>query len=155
MLRLTPLSAALALFAGGVAHAGPCSLAIESTDMMRFSTSELRVPAGCDEVEVVLHHTGKLPAKVMGHDWVLARTADVSAVVNAGLAAGPDAGYLPRGDARVIAATPVIGGGETATARFRTDALRAGESYSFFCTTPGHSTSMKGRLVLSAAAAGA
>jgi len=39
---------------------------------MQFNLHEIR-PADCAEVEVRLKHAGKMPAKVMGHDWVLAR----------------------------------------------------------------------------------
>lgn len=147
------IPAALLLLAALPAHAGSCTLSIESNDQMQFSTRELNVPAGCEEIEVVLHHSGKLPAKVMGHDWVLARTADVSGVVSAALAAGPARGYLPAGDSRILAATSIVGGGESASAHFHADQLHTGESYSFFCTTPGHSTVMKGRLIVPIATA--
>jgi azurin len=80
----------------------------------------------------------------MGHDWVLARDSDVSAIVNAGLAAGSKHGYLPESDHRIIAATKVVGGGESAVTKFSTGALQEGVRYAFFCTSPGHSTVMRG-----------
>jgi azurin len=86
ILRL--IGAALLLTAGTAAYADPCKVSIESNDMMQFNTRELAVPANCAEVEVTLHHAGKLGATVMGHDWVLAKESDVSGLVNAGLAAG-------------------------------------------------------------------
>jgi len=73
---------------GGVAYADPCKVTIESNDMMQFSAHEMTVPADCAAVEVTLRHAGKLPAAVMGHDWVLAKDSDVSAIVHAGQAAG-------------------------------------------------------------------
>jgi azurin len=69
----------------------------------------------------------------------------MSAIVNAGMAAGPSRGYLPEHDARVIAATPIVGGGESATVKFATGLLRPGTHYAFFCTSPGHSTLMRGK----------
>jgi azurin len=51
-------------------------------------------------------------------------------------------------DARVIAHTKVIGGGETDSVTFSTAALKAGEAYSYFCSFPGHSALMKGTLTL-------
>ena len=39
-------------------------------------------------------------AKVMGHDSVLAKDSDVSALVSAGLAAGVAHGYVPENDTR-------------------------------------------------------
>jgi azurin len=147
MLILRLFSAALLLAAGTVAYADPCKVSIESNDMMQFNVHELAVPANCAEVEVTLHHAGKLGASVMGHDWVLAKESDVSALVNAGLAAGAAHDYLPQGDARIIAATKVVGGGESTTVKFSTSALAPGARYAFFCTSPGHSTLMKGKFL--------
>jgi len=140
------------LLLAAVAHAEPCKIAIESNDLMQFSANEIAVPASCTEVEVTLRHSGKLPAKVMGHDWVLARDSDVSAIVNAGLAAGAGRGYLPENDKRIIAATKVVGGGESTTVRFSTAGMVPGTRYAFFCTSPGHSAMMHGRFEFGASA---
>jgi azurin len=134
----------LLLLASGLACADPCKLALESNDQMQFSVRELVVSNECGEVEVTLRHSGKLSARAMGHDWVLAKDSDVSAIVNAGLAAGPAHGYLPEHDKRIIAATPIVGGGESATVKFATSLLQAGSRYVFFCTSPGHATVMRG-----------
>lgn len=135
------------LLCAAVAHAAPCKLTIESSDQMQFSARELTVSPDCTEIELTLTNTGKLPAKVMGHDWVLARDSDVPAIVNAGLAAGLAHGFVPEHDPRVIAATHLVGGGESATVEFSTAALVPGGRYSFFCTSPGHSVVMRGRLL--------
>ena len=142
LLRLT--GAGLLLLASGLAYADPCKLTLESNDQMQFSVRELTVPSDCGEVEVTLTHSGKLSARAMGHDWVLAKDSDMSAIVNAGLAAGPAHGYLPERDKRIIAATPIVGGGESATVKFATSLLQAGSRYVFFCTSPGHATVMRG-----------
>jgi azurin len=105
------------------------------------------VPAQCAEVELTLKYSGHLPAKVMGHDWVLAKDSDMSGIVNAGLAAGISHGFLPENDTRIIAATKVVGGGESATVKFSTAALAQGERYAFFCTSPGHSAIMRGKFL--------
>jgi azurin len=135
---------AFLLLATAVAHADPCKMSIETNDALRYSVREMIVPTGCTEVEVSLRHAGQLAAKVMGHDWVLARESDMSAIVNAGLAAGFKRGYLPENDKRVIAATKVVGGGETTTVTFSTSALQEGIRYVFFCSSPGHSSVMHG-----------
>jgi azurin len=131
--------------AGTAAHAGNCQLSIEANDLIQYNARALQVDASCAEVEVTLHHVGKQDAHVLGHDWVLARSADVAALANAGMAAGFDKGYLPPGDKRVIAATKIVGGGETATVRFSTSNLVAGGNYTFFCSYPGHTPLMRGR----------
>lgn len=138
---------AVLMLVATAAHADPCKMSIESNDAMQYSLREMVVPTSCSEVEVSLRHAGKLAAKVMGHDWVLTRESDMPAVVNAGLAAGLKHGYLPENDRRVIAATQVVGGGETATVVFSTSALQVGTRYVFFCTSPGHSSMMHGRLL--------
>src|SRR6201988_4707092 len=150
MTGLRILGAGALLLARGFAYAGPCTVSIESDDRMQYSTHELAVPADCTDVEVTLKHSGKLPAKVMGHDWVLARDSDMSGIVNAALAAGASRGYLPENDKRIIAATKVVGGGESSTVRFSTAALVQGARYVFFCTTPGHSTVMHGAFLFGA-----
>lgn len=76
-------------------------------------------------------------AKVMGHDWVLAKDSDMSAIVSAGLAAGVARGYVPENDKRIIAATKVVGRGASPTMKFSATALSPGEHYAFFCTSPG------------------
>jgi azurin len=78
---------------------------------------------------------------------VLAKDSDMSAIVTAGLAAGLTRGFLPDNDKRIIAATKVVGGGESTTVKFSTAALVQGAQYVFFCTSPGHSTLMRGRFL--------
>jgi azurin len=152
MLWFRWLSAAALLLSAVVAHADPCKMQVETNDMLQYNLREMVIPTECTEVEVNLRHAGKLAAKVMGHDWVLARESDMSAIVHAGLAAGLQRGYLPENDKRIIAATKVVGGGESSTVRFSTSALREGIRYAFFCTSPGHSTTMHGRLLFGATA---
>ena len=132
------------------AMADVCQLNINATDMMRFEQQTLQVQSQCTDVEVTLHNTGKLPVSAMGHDWVLTKTADVAAVANAGMSAGLANNYQKPGDARIVAATKIIGGGESSTVRFSTAQLDSGSSYSYFCSAPGHFSIMKGRLVLNA-----
>ena len=136
------------LFAANAAFAAKnCTLNIEGNDLMKFNVTELKVPADCTDVEVVLKHVGKLPKAAMGHNWVLTRTADMQAVANAGVSAGLEKDYLPAGDKRIVAHTKVIGGGESTSVKFKTSQLTKGGDYTFFCSFPGHSALMKGKLV--------
>ena len=124
-----------------------CKLAIAGTDAMQFDKKELKVGADCAVVELTLTHTGKLPKAAMGHNWVLTKTGDVNAVTSAGTAAGPGNDYVPSKDSRVIAATKLVGGGESSTIKFPTSKLTKGGDYTFVCTFPGHSALMKGKLI--------
>jgi azurin len=132
------------LAASGTAFAETCKLEITGTDAMQFDKKELAVPATCTEVELTLKHSGKLPANAMGHNWVLTKSADMAGVAGDGMGAGLASDYVKKGDARVIANTKVIGGGQTTSVKFPTSKLKKGEAYTFFCSFPGHSTVMKG-----------
>jgi azurin len=143
------------LLVSRVASADVCKLAISATDQMRFEQQTLQVDGQCTEIEVTLRNSGKLPANIMGHDWVLTKTSDVASVANAGMGAGLANNYQKPGDKRIVAATPIIGGGETSTVRFSTAQLDAGASYSYFCSAPGHFSIMKGRFVYNAAGSAA
>jgi azurin len=142
------LGIAQGFFAAAPAQAAPkvCKLEIAGNDMMQFDKKELKVAGDCTEVELVLKHTGKLPAASMGHNWVLSKTADANPVASAGMSAGPKSEYLVPNDKRVIARTKLIGGGETTSVKFPTSKLKKGEAYTFQCTFPGHSAIMKGKL---------
>jgi azurin len=131
-----------------LAMADLCELDVNATDLMRFEQQTLQIQPQCTEVQVTLHHTGKLPASAMGHDWVLTKTSDVASVANAGMNAGAANNYQKPGDTRIVAATKLIGGGESTTVRFATAQLQPGASYSYFCSAPGHYSIMKGRFVL-------
>ena len=130
------------------ALAAECKATVESTDAMQFTTKALTVPASCKQFTITLKHTGKLPRNVMGHNLVLGKTADVSGINGDGMKAGIASQYVKPGDPRVIAASKVIGGGETTTVNIPVGKLKAGESYTYFCSFPGHFAIMKGTLSL-------
>jgi azurin len=138
------LLTAMIVFATCGARAGECELSIEANDNMQFNQRQLHVGAGCESVEVTLKHTGTQPKKIMGHNWVLAKTSDVAALVNSGMSAGLAHNFQAVNDPRIIASTPVVGGGESTTVTFSAAKLQPGGDYTFFCTYPGHVAMMKG-----------
>jgi len=143
-----PLIAGLVLLSGLVnARAGDCPLTVEANDQMQFNQRQMAVATDCATVTVTLKHAGMLPMKTMGHDWVLAKSSDVNALLIAGMNAGLANNYQPANDPRIIAATHVVGGGESTTIHFATDKLQPGGDYTFFCTYPGHFVLMKGAFV--------
>jgi len=144
ILALALLLAALTPAPPAHAAADPCKLEISGNDQIQYDKQELAAPASCKEITVTLHHAGKLPKEAMGHDWVLVNAPDVAAVANAGMSAGAANGYVQPGDKRVLAHTKVIGGGESASVTFPSSILKAGGSYQYLCTFPGHSALMHG-----------
>ena len=121
---------------------------VDSTDQMSFDTKDVSIDKSCKTFTVELKHSGSLPKNVMGHNWVLSKTADMQPIATDGLAAGIDKNYLKDGDTRIIAHTKIIGAGETDSVTFDVSKLAAGESYGFFCSFPGHISMMKGTVTL-------
>lgn len=147
--RLLGLAGALALAAVALpAAAAECKGTIEANDAMQFSAKAINVPASCKQYTLTLKHTGKLPATAMGHNVVISRTADLNGVAADGMGAGVANSYVKPGDARAIAHSKVVGGGQSTTVTIPVAKLKAGESYSFFCSFPGHSSIMKGTVNL-------
>ncbi|MCC4619425.1 azurin [Xanthomonas cassavae CFBP 4642] len=128
------------------AWAKTCAVTITGNDQMKFDQSAITIAPDCTQVEVTLKHSGKMAPTVMGHNWVLTKTADFQPIANAGVRSTLADSYLPKADARVIAHTKVIGGGESATVSFATSKLTKGGAYTFFCSFPGHWAMMKGTL---------
>lgn len=150
MKNRTRILAALALMgAAGMAHAaGNCTVSLKGDDAMKFDLKEATVSASCATITLEVEHTGKLPVTAMGHNAVVSKTADVAGLARDGIKAGAANAYVPKGDARVIAHTDLVGGGQKTKVTFPGKALAAGGDYSFFCSFPGHSAMMKGKLVV-------
>jgi azurin len=137
-----------ALCACGLAHAQGCNIDLTTGDQIKYDQRSVTVSSTCPTITVTLTHAGKLPAQVMGHNVVIAGADTYQAVAQDGMAAGLAGNYVKAGDARVIASTKVIGGGERTTTSFPGSALKSGGAYKFFCTAPGHLALMTGALIV-------
>jgi azurin len=129
-------------------QAAECSTKLDADDAMRFTPTHIDVPKSCANFTVTLTHTGRLPKLAMGHNWVLVKPSDLEGVARTAMAAGAQQNYVDSADTRVIAATPVIGAGESTSTTFAVNTLKAGVSYAFFCSFAGHSPVMQGTLSL-------
>ena len=125
-----------------------CAVDVQGQPGKKFEPGHIVVPATCTEFTVRLIHTGKNSKEKAGHNWVLTKTADIDQVMLDGMRAGPQDDWLVPNDARVLAKTPMLGGGETATVTFPVSRLAAGESYTFYCSFPAHAEMMRGTLAL-------
>lgn len=125
-----------------------CEATVDADDALRFSQVGITLPAACTEASITLRHTGSPERAVTAHNWVLAREADQAAVIADGLLAGRKQGYVRPDDHRVIAHIRLIDAGERASTRFSTGSLRAGESYVYFCSYPGHGELQRGLFML-------
>lgn len=138
------------LLAPLAAQAETCEATVGSSDSMSFDVRSITVPSTCTQFTVHFEHRGRMPKTGMGHNWVLTRAADVEGVAKAGVTAGAANDFVPQGDERVIAATPLLGGGERASVSFAVSGLGKDEKYTYFCSFPGHWSMMRGTLKLGA-----
>ncbi len=127
---------------------GVVKVRITSDDNMRFSTDRFTVPAG-QPVRLRLDHVGRMSLHRMGHNVVIVEPGADPVRMGAeilGSGGSLDNHYVT--DAvrdRVIAYTPMIGGGDSVTVEFT--APGPGE-YPFFCSFPGHFGVMTGVMVV-------
>jgi azurin len=121
-----------------------CATEVEGNDAMQFNVGSIAIPASCTSFKITLKHSGTMPVGAMGHNIVIAATADMQGIEADGIAAGAANNYVKPGDTRVIAHTKLVGGGESDSISFPVDKLKAGGPYEFFCSFPGHATVMKG-----------
>lgn len=145
MKRYIAIFGLVLLGAVGTAQAQNCTITLEGNDRMQFNQKSVSVSASCPTITVELKHTGSLPVAAMGHNVVITETANANDVAQAGIKAGAPA-YVPEGDARVIAATEMVGGGQSTSISFPGNKLTAGGDYTFFCSFPGHSAIMRGKV---------
>lgn len=124
-----------------------CETTISGDDTLKYDTNTINVSKSCSEFTIHLKHTGSKPKSMMGHNVVITASTDVQAVVADALTAGAEHEYLKPDDSRVIAHSKLIGGGEETSVTFVPSDL-TGTGYTFFCSFPGHATTMKGNLVL-------
>ena len=117
---------------------------LQANDAMQYNADSITIPASCSQFTLTLEHVGSLAANVMGHNIVIAREADMGGINADGIAVAPE--HLKPGDARVIAHTRMIGGGESASVTFDVAKVKEGGPYKYFCSFPGHAALMQGNL---------
>ena len=125
-------------------------IVIEGNDQIRFDINEFSVAPG-QMVRLTLRHVGSLPAQAMGHNVVILQQGEDFFEFGADVG---EAGGNQQNDfvpdslrARVVAFTPLIGGGETTTVEFQAP-TEAGD-YPFLCSFPGHFGQMNGIMQVS------
>ena len=120
---------------------------ITGNDTMQFDKREFTVKSG-EKVEIEFKNIGKLPKIAMGHNLVILKKGISSLKFGQkAMAMGANAtNPLPEGSmGDVIAATKLLGPGETETITFT--APDPGD-YQFVCSFPGHFAAMRGLMVV-------
>ena len=141
-----PASEAAPADAAAAPAAGNCATTGEANDAMQFNTKEIQVSKACKEFTITLKHTGTQPKTSMGHNIVIGKAEDMDGIFKDGVGAA-DTDYVKPDDARVVAHTKLIGGGEESSLTLDPAKLADGE-YKFACTFPGHGALMNGKVTL-------
>ena len=118
-------------------------ITLEGDDDMRFNQNELRVKAG-QIIDLTLKHTGQMPKKAMGHNFVLLAEGTDVTQFGQKAASASETDYIPPSEEEsILAHTGLIGGGETTSVRFNAPPKGA---YTYLCSFPGHYVIMQGTL---------
>lgn len=121
------------------------NLVISGNDALQFDKKELRAKAG-QSVKLTLRHTGKMNAKIMGHNIVILKQGVNLSSFGNRAASASDNNYIPKNaENEVIAYTKLIGGGQTTSIEFDAPAVGV---YDFLCSFPGHYALMKGKFIV-------
>lgn len=149
-MRLALLGMLVALAWPPPAPAQPAARTVEIQvgDNMRFTPSRIDARPG-ERIHVVLKDVGTMPKTAMAHNFVLVRKGVDPRAFADKSATARDAGYIaPALRSQVLAATNLVGPGETAEVTF-TAPQQPGD-YTFLCSFPGHFVvGMRGTLVVS------
>ncbi|RYD30961.1 MAG: Azurin [Verrucomicrobiaceae bacterium] len=134
--------------------AAPCAFAdtkleLTGNDQMQFNAKTLEATAG-EKVTLSFKHIGTLPVIAMGHNVVILKPGTSVPSFAAKCASAKDTGYLPQdpeSKAAVVAATKLLGGGQSDSVEFTPTEPGA---YPYICTFPGHFAIMQGVLTVKA-----
>ena len=124
-----------------------CATVIEGNDAMQYNVGSMVIPASCTTFKITLKHSGQMPVAAMGHNVVIALATDIHGIDADGIGAGIAANYVKPDDARVIAHSPLVGGGQSTSVKFDVSKIADG-GFSYFCSFPGHAAMMQGTLTV-------
>lgn len=128
------------------ADPGTCSAVVTVDDTLHFKPSVIEVPAECEQFTVLLRHMGRLPMVATPRNWVLTGATHADGVARDAELAGAANNWIKPGDERVLAASAVIGRGQTVRVDIPIDVLVPGKSYIYLSTIPGFSPVLRGTL---------
>ena len=123
------------------------SIVVTANDQMKFNISEIKVKPG-EVLSITLMNSGTMPKFSMGHNFVvLQKGTDTQKFCEAGMTQAVSE-YIPAEfKSSIIAATKLLGGGESDTIIFRMPS--ASGKYPFVCSFPGHyQIGMRGNIIV-------
>jgi azurin len=154
-LASAPLSAAQAAAAqakkappaAAKSAGGARTIQLTGSEVMKYDVTEITAKPG-EKLHIVLKALGTMPKIAMGHNFVLLKPGVAPLEIsNAAFNARATDFIPPDMKDKIIAFTPVAGGGETVEVIF-TAPTKPGK-YDYLCTFPGHfAAGMKGTLTV-------
>lgn len=125
-----------------------CQVQVKVDDTVRFNPEQIEVPTLCEQFTVLLTHVGRLPKVATPRNWVLTKAEDANAVARDAELAGAVNNWIKPNDERVLAASSVIGRGETVRVDVAVRDLMPDLQYTYLSTIPGFSPVLRGTLTL-------
>lgn len=117
------------------------------TDNMRFDVTEFKASPG-ETIRIILKVESRLPASAMAHNVaIVTPDIDMRTFIQESQRATDNEYISPNFEDQVIAATDMVGGGETTEVTFT--APEEPGTYPFVCTWPGHyAAGMVGEMIV-------
>lgn len=125
-----------------------CSMELRVDDTLRFYPPTVEVPLTCEQFTILFSHRGRLPKVASPRNWVLTSQATADAVARDAELAGARNHWVKPHDERVLAASSVIGSGETVRIELEPANLAQGSHYTYLSTIPGFSPVLRGKLTV-------
>lgn len=125
-----------------------CQVQVKVDDTTRFNPEQIAVPTTCKQFTVLLTHEGRLPKLATPRNWVLTKAEDANAVARDAELAGAANNWIKPNDERVLAASSVVGRGETVRVGVAMRDLMPGVQYTYLSTIPGFSPVLRGTLTV-------
>ena len=120
---------------------------IEGNDQLRFSVETIKVKPG-QTLKITLKTISNMKKSQMAHNWVLLkRETDALNFVTKGLQHADNDYIDPNLENKILAATEMLGGGESDTITFQAPEEKG--TYEYVCTFRAHyQAGMKGKLIV-------
>lgn len=125
-----------------------CDLALSAGNDISYDSELKEVSKDCKTYTVKFKHKGTLPDYAMGHNVVVAEEKNIKKILHL-MAKNKDQGDLNFESSLVIGKTKILGGKQSGNFSFTIEEEQKNNiELAYFCSFPGHSKYMRGKIVL-------
>ncbi len=130
-----------------LAAQAPRTITVTADDQMKFNVAEIKAKPG-ETLKIRLLAVGTAPRAAMAHNFIVLETGTNQLVFADAAAKAGATDYIPAAlKSQVLAATTLIGNGETAEVVFKVPSKPG--NYPFLCSFPGHfAAGARGKIVV-------